>query len=356
MLCPIRHILTLLGVLTITVHILLRENKAVMSFFSERLVHPLHRILTGFSAGFDFSAAELLIGAFVFALAGYLIVKLIRLGAAQNRKAELYRILITPICAAVCIYALFCVMWGTYYYGESFTEKSGISSEPVSAEQLEAVTAYFAGLANEYAMKVPRSSDGFCCTDRQAVLERSSQVYEKTEKLFPCLDGEKIRAKGIHHSKVMSGLNFTGFFFPFTGEANVNTDFPPALFAATAAHELAHQRGVAEEQECNFLAVVSSLEYGDADYVYSASLLAYIHLSNALYSANHDAWERIYLSLSDAVRLDLAADREYWEQFDTPMQEMSDKVYEGFLYSYDQELGLKSYGACVDLLVNYYTK
>ena len=36
------------------------------------------------------------------------------------------------------------------------------------------------------------------------------------------------------------------------------------------------------------------------------------------------------------------------------MQSVSNTVYEGFLHSYDQTLGLKSYGACVDLLVNYY--
>ena len=45
---------------------------------------------------------------------------------------------------------------------------------------------------------------------------------------------------------------------------------------------------------------------------------------------------------------------EYWKQFETPVQTVSNAVYEGFLQSYDQELGLKSYGACVDLLVNYY--
>ena len=36
------------------------------------------------------------------------------------------------------------------------------------------------------------------------------------------------------------------------------------------------------------------------------------------------------------------------------MQKVSNTVYEGFLHSYDQTMGLKSYGACVDLLVNYY--
>ena len=58
--------------------------------------------------------------------------------------------------------------------------------------------------------------------------------------------------------------------------------------------------------------------------------------------------------LSDGVLADLAASREYWAQFETPVQSVSNTVYEGFLQSYDQKLGMKSYGACVDLLVNYY--
>ena len=152
----------------------------------------------------------------------------------------------------------------------------------------------------------------------------------------------------------MSYTDFTGFFFPFTAEANVNTDFPPALFASTVAHELAHQRGVAKEQEANFAAVLASLEYGDAEYCYSACVLAYTHLGNALYSADYDAWKRIYLTLNEDVRRDFDANREYWAQFETPVQKVSNTVYEGFLHSYDQTMGLKSYGACVDLLVNYY--
>lgn len=152
----------------------------------------------------------------------------------------------------------------------------------------------------------------------------------------------------------MSYLDFTGFFFPFTGEANVNTDFPPALFASTVAHELSHQRGVAKEQEANFVAVLASLRSGDADYCYSAALLAYTHLGNALYSADNAAWQRVYAQLDDNVKLDLRLNSAYWRQFETPVQSVSNTVYEGFLHSYDQTLGLKSYGACVDLLVNYY--
>jgi hypothetical protein len=152
----------------------------------------------------------------------------------------------------------------------------------------------------------------------------------------------------------MSYVDFTGFFFPFTAEANVNMETPSAYFASTVAHELAHQRGVAREQEANFAAVLASLAYGDPDYVYSAAILAYTHLGNALYGADREAWETIFESLSEDVLRDILSRREYWAQFDTPVQTASNTVYEGFLHSYDQTLGLKSYGACVDLLVAYY--
>ena len=178
---------------------------------------------------------------------------------------------------------------------------------------------------------MPRDENGVCATDRKAVLERSPRLYQGLEEEFPCLDGPGLRAKSIGCSRILSYLDFTGFFFPFTGEANVNIDFPPSLFASTVAHELAHQRGVAKEQEANFVAVLACLHNGDPDYVYSAALLAYSHLSNALYSADRFAWQEIY-----------------------NRQSVSNTVYEGFLQSYDQDLGLRSYGACVDLLVKYY--
>jgi hypothetical protein len=92
----------------------------------------------------------------------------------------------------------------------------------------------------------------------------------------------------------------------------------------------------------------------DPVYRYSAALLAYIHLGNALYKADNEAWKAVYSSLSEEVRADLSANNAYWDQFETPVSTVSDTVYTGFLQSYGQTQGLKTYGACVDLLVAYY--
>ena len=53
------------------------------------------------------------------------------------------------------------------------------------------------------------------------------------------------------------------------------------------------------------------------------------------------------------MKLDLQENNRYWAQFESPVQTVTNTVYEGFLQSYGQTLGMRSYGACVDLLVNY---
>ncbi len=353
-LCPRRHALLLLSSVLIALHLATRRNHALMVFLSEKAVRPLHRALGRLNAHLPFSAAEALIALAVCALLGYLAFQLAALLRKGERGSRLYRTLVTLVSAPLTVYALFCMMWGVYYYADDFSTKSGFESGEVSVEQLESVTRYFAALADEYAPQVERDGEGCCCADRAEILRRSPEVFAKTEEEWPCLAGPPLAAKGIRCSRVMSYLDFSGFFFPFTAEANVNMDCPVSDLPATVAHELSHQRGVAKEQEANFTAVLACLDYGDPNYVYSAALLAYTHLGNALARADREAWQSIYESLDETVKRDLAERTAYWRQFRTPVQKASNAVYEGFLHSYDQTLGLKSYGACVDLLVHYY--
>ena len=353
-LCPGRHALALLAAAVIALQRLIRPDRALNAALSERFVRPTHRALARLCAALPFSVAEALIALFALGLLGFLAVQLVRLVRRGERLRRLYRLGMTLLSAFLAVYALFCLLWGVYYYGEDFTARGGWRDEPVSVGQLTRVTAYFAALANDRADRVPRDENGVCALDRAALLAYSPRLYEAIEREAPSLAGPPLAAKGIVCSRVMSLVDFTGFFFPFTGEANVNMDFPTALLPATIAHELAHQRGVAKEQEANFAAVLACLADGDDAFVYSAALLAYSHLSNALRGADPEAWARINEALDARVKADFAAERAYWARFDTPVQAVSNSVYEGFLHSYDQTLGLRSYGACVDLLVNYY--
>lgn len=353
-LCPVRHCLCLLGLLIIGAYFALRRRTALMLAVSERFVRPCHRALSRLCSRAPFSVAELLIALAVIALSIYIIFSVVRFLQKADRAARLYRFVLTLLTAFSLIYGGFCLLWGIYYYASDFEQQSGIYGVPVSVEQLTAVTRRFTDLVNDYGEHIRRDERGEFSEDPDAVFARASHIYDNVQRSLPCLSGDALTPKRIYFSRIMSYINFTGFFFPFTGEANINVDCPGALIPSTIAHELAHQRGVAEEDEANFAAVLACLESGDDAYAYSACLLAYIHLGNALYRADYDAWAENYQRLSAGVRADLNANSAYWAQFETPVSTVSDSVYTGFLQSYGQSLGLQTYGKCVDLLVAYY--
>lgn len=354
-LAPVRLGITLLCLLAVALIYALRVDEGVMLWVYEHVTHPYHLFMSKLCSHFAFSAAELVYAAAILGLAAYLLWCVYRLIRFPEKRWQLYRLVLTLAMAGAVFWAGLSVMWTPCYYAPGFAEQSGVDDGPLELEELETVTRWFAALASEYADEVPRDENGACTTDRDSVLDRAAGVFEGAAELYPFLDGEALRPKPIHFSRIMSYLDFTGFFFPMTGEANLNMDSPVFLLPSTSQHEIAHQRGVAMEQECNFVAVLSCLESEYADFRYAGAALAYIYLGNALAGADYEAYTEIYYSLSDTVRADFKAQSAYWDEFrDSAAQKASNTVYDSFLKSNGQELGMQSYGACVNLLVHYY--
>ena len=354
-LAPVRLGITLLCLLAVALIYALRVDKGAMLWVYEHVTHPYHLFMSKLCSHFAFSAAELVYAAAILGLAAYLLWCVYRLIRFPEKLWQLYRLVLTLAMAGAVFWAGLSVMWTPCYYAPGFAEQSGVDDGPLELEELETVTRWFAALASEYADEVPRDENGACTTDRDSVLDRAAGVFEGAAELYPFLDGEALRPKPIHFSRIMSYLDFTGFFFPMTGEANLNMDSPVFLLPSTSQHEISHQRGVAMEQECNFVAVLSCLESEYADFRYAGAALAYIYLGNALAGADYEAYTEIYYSLSDTVRADFKAQSAYWDEFrDSAAQKASNTVYDSFLKSNGQELGMQSYGACVNLLVHYY--
>ena len=354
-LAPVRLGITLLCLLAVALIYALRVDEGAMLWVYEHVTHPYHLFMSKLCSHFAFSAAELVYAAAILGLAAYLLWCVYRLIRFPEKRWQLYRLVLTLAMAGAVFWAGLNVMWTPCYYAPGFAEQSGVDDGPLELEELETVTRWFAALASEYADEVPRDENGACTTDRDSVLDRAAGVFEGAAELYPFLDGEALRPKPSHFSRIMSYLDFTGFFFPMTGEANLNMDSPVFLLPSTSQHEIAHQRGVAMEQECNFVAVLSCLESEYADFRYAGAALAYIYLGNALAGADYEAYTEIYYSLSDTVRADFKAQSAYWDEFrDSAAQKASNTVYDSFLKSNGQELGMQSYGACVNLLVHYY--
>ena len=350
--CPARHTVLLLSLVWLAAYFLLRSNRDVMNFLCKTLVRPWHAFAGKIFSAVPFSVTEWII-LFLTAL-GVALLILLAAQLVRRRWVKAYRTGMTILSVSAAMFALFCLWWGVLYYSDSFTEQARLERRDISVQELETVTEYFAAQANAAGEHVERGEDGVFRADKSDIFRRSADIYGGAEQIFPCLAAPAVRAKPVLLSRLLSYIRYTGFFFPYTAEANLNADSPACLLPSTIAHELAHLRGVAREDEANFCAVVACMESGDEEYRYSGALLAYIYLGNALYSADYDAWREVYSTLSEEVRADLRANNDYWARFETPAADVSEKVYESFLQTYGDDRGMQSYGACVDLLTAYY--
>ena len=303
---------------------------------------------------FPFSVVEWFYVAFIVGAAAWVVVLIYRLRTRPDKGHTAYGGLLGLACLCLTAYGLYCLLWGVNYYADGFQEQSGIYAQPVTAEELDRVTTDFARRLTELADGVARDGDGVFAVPRDDIFAGSTSVYGNLSQEFPFLVREDRVPKKMLFSRLFSAMNFTGFYSPYTGESNLNVDSPTMLLPANIAHELAHQRGIASEQECNFLAIAACLACDDPVYQYSGCLMGYIHLGNALYRADPDRWKELRESLPETVRADLRSHSAYWDRFEGLTAAVSQSIYDASLKSYGQTAGIQSYGTCVDLLVAYY--
>ena len=351
-LCPARHAVLLISLAWLAAYFLLRENRAVMNFLCKALVRPWHAFAGRLFSAVPFSVTEwviLFLAALGVVLLVLLIVQLIR-----RRWVKAYRTGMTILSVSAAMFALFCLWWGVLYYSDSFTEQAGLEQRDISVQELETVTRHFAEQANAAGEHVERGEDGVFRADKSDIFRRSPDIYGGAEQIFPCLAAPAVRAKPVLLSRLLSYIRYTGFFFPYTAEANLNADSPACLLPSTIAHELAHLRGVAREDEANFCAYLACMENPRNDFRYSGAFAAYIYCNNALAKVDRSAAASIWQNVADGVRADAQAANEHYAQYEGKVQDAAQKVNDAYLKAFSEESGVQSYGEVADLLIAWY--
>ncbi len=252
--------------------------------------------------------------------------------------------------------SMFVFTFATGYHGKPLDQKLGMQQEDVSAEELYETAMILAKRVNEEKENV-----GYDTADFSVMPYTLSEMNDKLLAAYDSfcakhdfIDHYSSRLKPVMLSELMNYTHITGVYSYFTGEANIDIAFPDYTIPYTAAHELAHQRGIAKEDEANMIAFLVCME-SDDDYIrYCAYLNMYEYVANALYRANPDLYKEVRDTLDMDVRREMIAYNNFFSKYqNSPASSVSGAVNDTFLKFQGTE-GTASYGMVVDLTVAYY--
>ena len=336
-------------------YILFLLSPDISDFFNKYISPAIRGPLAYLTGWIPFSLAEYLLLAIP-------IIVVIGVSFGLKYYADTWRNLLV-YCLIICslgayVFSAFTLGFAPAYRGSSLDLKMGLDKNEVSAEELR----YTAKLLTD---KIDQEIDSVIFTENGSSVmpysysemnDKLMDAYSSACEKYDFIQPLNSRIKRIMLSEPMTYTHISGVYTFFTGEANLNTNFPDYTLPFTAAHEFAHQRGIAREDEANFVAFLVCSESDDPYIRYCAYISLYEYVANALYSANPGYYSEVYYTLPFEARQEMRAYSEFFDKYrDSVASEVSGAVNDTFLTINGTE-GTKSYGMVVDLAVAYYKK
>lgn len=329
---------------------------AVERLYAGRIFPPLSRLISWPARLLPWSLGELIL---ILVLAGLALSLAGLLRALVAGTPGLMMMLLRRVgglaALAGLLYASFVALWGLNYQRPPIAATLSWPSETPTADELQGLCEELALEANQLREELPSDGRGVLRVDWRMVLDRRNDGYEQLHgALAPVLPAAlhlPSRPKIAIFSSLMSRSLTYGMYIPWTGEALLNGSTPPPALAFSVCHEMAHQHGVAREDEANFIGYLACQRHPDPLFRYSGARAALGEALAQLRAARPDGWKAIRASLGPGVLADEAAESAWLHEHQGRFSQVQGRVYDGYLKSQGQLDGTRSYGRVVDLLI-----
>jgi len=295
---------------------------------------------------------------FYFAAACFIIYKIIK--NARNlfkrnltKKIALQKIL-KLLKVFAYVYIIFYLFWGINY------ERKGIAYQ-LQLNNIGYDSSDLLSLQNLLLQKVNATKSVLVLNDEKYpstkdLIKEAKKSYGETHKVFPFISYNNLSVKSSMYGIPGDYLGFTGYYNPFTGEAQINTTVPEMLRPYIATHEMAHQLGYAKENEANFVGYLAAINSSDTLFHYSTYLDLFLYTNREVFYFDSVASTNAIKQLIIPVRQDLKELQEFNLNHQGMLEPLITWMYGNYLKLNNQPKGLHSYNEVVGMLIAYYKK
>jgi hypothetical protein len=326
--------------------------------YSETVYQWIRRVISAVTSLVPFSLAELILYALVAFSAALLVTRFVQMVLRKGGVLRFFRSVASLALTAGIILNMFYVTWGFNYFRQPLSARMALEITQRGTDELEAFVLDTAEKASTLRVTLHEDENGVFLPEEstRSIFDNLPQAYQALSARFPLFYGDVTRVKSVLWSNGLSAQGISGIYIGLTAEPNVNVLQPPLLVYQAAAHEMAHQMGIASENEAEFTAYLACEQSSDPNVRYSGLIFALIISGNALYKADPERYLEATKTYGNAIWRDLSDYDAYWDSFDEEVQQSADKRNDAYLKHNSQQSGILSYGESVDLLLAYYAR
>jgi hypothetical protein len=250
----------------------------------------------------------------------------------------------------------FYASWGlAYRYAPLSARLAALTESDAGAS-----AARLADLAGRSADLAARASQGplsFGGTQREFLARVNAGIDAGFPRWPESIEASPVRAvnfgpaKASRVSFALSRLQISGYYFPWTGEAQIDADMPRSLWPRVSAHEKAHQRGFARENEATVIGLITCLSSPDPTVFYGGTLGLFVGFDRELARVDPGARSRVWAALAPRVAEDLRREAEFWKVHEGVAGAVGEKVNDTYLKAQGVKSGVGSYAETTRLIL-----
>lgn len=350
-------VLSILLIIIIIIKFYVLSAERVELGYSALFFGSLSRLMRNITGLFSFSIGDIIYGLFVLWLLFQLVKMLRFLITSANtgfKKTYLKNLLYRWLVWGASLYIVFNLFWGINYNRKGIAWQIGLKQITYTAEELKQLNQMLVGKVN--SSKEAFMQTGLAYPSDKTLFIYAAEAYDSLQKKHAFLAYKPASLKTSLWGWFGNYASFTGYYNPFTGEAQVNTTVPKFLQPFTSCHEIAHQLGYAKENEANFVGYLAAKSSGKPLFEYSVYLDMFLYANRNLYITDSTTAKTIRSQLSVPVNEDLKEWRKFNQDHKGIFEPMITWVYGKFLENNEQPQGILSYDAVTGFLIAYYRK
>jgi hypothetical protein len=341
--------------LTISVKLLSLNESWVEQYYTYGIYPYISRTLRFLFGWIPFSIGDLLyIGAVIF-----LVLKVIKyLGLLARRQVKKYLtwvLLKKLLHLALWVYLIFNIFWGLNYNRLGMSSQLKLDVKTYTVQDLDTLTSVIHKRLNHLATMVD-SSKRQAMNSNAFLFDEAIVAYKEVKNSMPFLSYRNASVKPSMFSHIGHYFGFTGYYNPFSGEAQIKTTAPFFLKPFVITHEIGHQLGYAKENEANFVAFFACRSSSNSEFKYSVYYEIYQYAIRDLYRKDSSRANSYRRQLHPQIIKDNQELIAYLLRSENYVEPWVTRFYEEYLKMNNQPKGKMTYNEVVAWLIAYQKK